>query len=106
MAGVSDSLGSLGRRQLRNREGLGDPQPGAPLPAERGTGRPAASAEADGGGIDSPLSEDKTKREYWPDSSISSSDGLFVIVYRPYKKRVFVDAAGRLVEFQYPAPAP
>lgn len=57
-----------------------------------------------GSGIASPLTEDDTLREYHALDSITSSDGLFVIEFYPYSKRVFDDANSEQVVFNLAEP--
>ena len=57
-------------------------------------------------GISSPLTEtDYNDREYHPDVSLSSSDGLFSLVISPIASIKFLDADNRSVEMRYDPPS-
>lgn len=95
------------QRKSRGRGRLPPPTERAPLPAVNAAAYPRAAepvAGSDGEGVASPLIENELLREYWPETNITSSDGLFVIVYQPYKARVFIDALGRAIRMEYPQP--
>jgi hypothetical protein len=70
-----------------------------PIPSSRAIGK--ASGGSQGGSIASPLVEVLDDREYGTIRTLTSSNGLFVMVYRNVTKRVFNDANGNLVEIEY-----
>lgn len=90
--------------QPRGKGRLKAPPDRSALPKNSTVAFPSSGSNT-GGGIDSPLTEDDTQRTYWPDVVVTSSDGLFTLTIQPYKRRVFTDAAGREVAFDYPQPA-
>jgi hypothetical protein len=66
------------------------------VPASRGTGtyKAPTSSGGTGAGIASPLTETSyTAREYWPEQTLLSSDGLLSFKVKPIKKIVQTDAS-------------
>ena len=73
---------------------------------DTGTGRLAAAPTRDSialssasvpiptKGIRGPLIEDETRRTYYAERTIYSSDCSLTIAYAPFKERVFIDANG------------
>jgi hypothetical protein len=84
------------------------------ISAARGTGVYRAPTGGTGSGIASPLTE-LTKvvdgntvpdRDYYPDQTLTSSDGLFSFEVRPINKLKLTDANDALVEVVFAVPAP
>lgn len=106
-AGVVDDINAVirpvaERRTLRTiepRGGLG-PQPG------RGVYKPPPAAPGQGGGgIASPLVEtDYNAREWWPEKTVTSVDGLLSFRIRPIKEITQQDANSATVKQQYAEP--
>lgn len=72
------------------------------IPARTGTAQPGGSAT---GSIASPLTEaNYAARTWWPDQTITSSDGIFTIKLKPIKKVSFTDANDALVELIFAEP--
>lgn len=65
------------------------PARGAAPRSVSAAGMPGGSS---GAGIASPLTE--TAREYWPDQTVASTDGIFTLIVKPIKRVEFIDAAG------------
>lgn len=76
--------------------------PRGPLEAQRGRGDYETKASGTGGGIASPLiEEDLSRREYFPEEYLKSTDGLMWSRARPLKKIVMLDANGDSVEMEF-----
>lgn len=69
--------------------------------ASRGVAELEVAGGVSGGGIASPLTEIAGIRSYHAEQELKSSDGLFVIVYRPIKNTLFRDANAQQVEVEY-----
>lgn len=55
-----------------------------------------------GGGIASPLTEVSfASRSYWPDETITSTDGMVSLAISPIKQARFTDANGATVVFDF-----
>lgn len=63
-----------------------------------GTGRPAAA----GGGAGGFVEVDYSKREYYAERTVVSTDGIFALVYKPAKK--LVGENSMTLEFKEPPP--
>jgi len=74
-----------------------------PIPSSIGEALGVDETDATGGGIVSPLTEIEGMRQYHAEQSITSSDGLYVIVYAPIKTAYFRDAAGQSIVVNYTA---
>jgi len=73
------------------------------IPPRVGSAGPKYSTA--GGGIASPLTETAfADRTYWADKTITSTDGLIVIVIAPIKQMKFTDANDQSVVFDYKQP--
>jgi hypothetical protein len=95
---VQDEINSL-VRPVAVRKQLKTVPPLGALPAKRGRANYKAPATvATGGGIASPLTEPSyAAREFHPEKSLKSSDGLFVWEFAAVKKVVMTDANGEPV---------
>ncbi|UGA38169.1 hypothetical protein JOS77_30595 [Chromobacterium haemolyticum] len=103
----------LARRRWSRRGAPARPRPpcrscprrGA-LPAKTGAGRGTVSAPtASTGAIAGPLVEkDASLRQYHAETSMTTSDGLFVIKVQPIKQVTLTDANGKTVVMEYAAP--
>ena len=51
--------------------------------------------------VASPLTELASAREYYPEAFISDDLGTFTVYFRPYARRVFIDANGTPFTFLY-----
>ena len=71
-----------------------------PIPASKSRGKRSVGGGS-GGGITSPLTEQAGKRTNHANRTLTSSDGLFVIVYQPIKSAQFVDGDGNAVTVTY-----
>lgn len=81
--------------------------PAVPIPVSVGVGVPApgSSASGTGSGIASPLTETAySARTFHPNVTLTSSDGIFMMVIKPVKQIKMRDAAGREIEFVYAKP--
>lgn len=87
-------------RLLKKEKGWGQFQPKPAVgarPGVVGTGLPASSA---GGAAGSFVEASFEQREYHAERQVTSSDGVFVMRYKPIKKIVGDD--GRTLEFKEP----
>lgn len=84
---------------LRQAEPLGS------LPAKRGRADYKAPTESAGGGIASPLIEASYgARTFWPDVTVTSTDGLRSFVIKPIKEITQADANAAEVKQQFAQP--
>ncbi len=100
MAASASELQRAIERLLQKEKGWGEfvPQPAVGArPGGVGTGLPAS---ASGGAAGSFVEADFDQREYHAERQIASTDGIFVMRYRPIKKVVGDDA--RTLEFKEP----
>ena len=92
---IQDDLNSLIRPEKQAAQ-LRTVEPRGAVPAQRGSGSyvpPKAGTGTGGVGIASPLTETSyTAREYWPEQTLLSSDGLLSFKVKPIKKIVQIDA--------------
>ena len=100
MAASASELQRAIERLLQKEKGWGEfaPKPAVGArPGGVGTGLPAS---ASGGAAGSFVEADFDQREYHTERQIASTDGIFVMRYRPIKKVVGDDA--RTLEFKEP----
>jgi len=71
-------------------------------PGGVGTGRPSAASAGGGGAF---VESDYALREYWPATTITTSDGLFTLEIKPIKK-IALEGGGAAEFKQPPTPAP
>ena len=80
----------------------------APLPSigvRTGSSGPVDKSTGSGTGIASPLTEgDYSARTWHPERTVSSSEGLFVLVIKPVATMSFTDANNRPLVISYRAP--
>lgn len=90
----------------RPRRKLSAVPPRGALAAQKGVGNYVPPRSAPGaGGVASPLTEpDYTAREYWPEQTLTSSDGLLSFRLKPIKKLVQADANSAEVVQQFAQP--
>lgn len=86
----------------RARKSLSSLDPRGSRPATTGTGTFTPPASAGTGGIASPLKEeDASKREYYEDQLIPSTDGLAWLRLKSVKKLVMKDGDGAEVVMEF-----
>ena len=91
-------------KQDPNRKPLGEPKQRAQIPASRSTGLGVEAASDGEGSIASPLTEKAGTRTYHADQEITSSDGLFVLVWSPVEALRFSDDNGEDVDLRLDEP--
>lgn len=99
MAGASELEKAIERLTKKERgweQFKPAPQVGG-RPGTRTTGRPSASG---GGAAGSFVEADAALREYYDERQVASTDGVFVLRFKPIKKIVGDD--GRALEFKEP----
>lgn len=102
---VADDINSLTEARPQ-RKTLRPIEPVGALPPTRGRGVYKAPPAAGAGGIASPLVEQSfDEREYWPERSVTSVDGLLSFRIRPIKEIVQTDANGAEVRQQFAEPS-
>ena len=76
------------------------------IPSRTGSSPPIQSvATTGGGGVASPITEKAVNgREYWPERTLKSTDGLIYAKYKPLKTLNTTDANGADVVFKFNAP--
>lgn len=94
----------LAKPRTRGNANLVEAKTRNPIKAKTGDSRADPDTDDPVSGLRPPFTEDDSQREYWDETDISSSSGAFVIVIKPFKKRVFTDAAGVTVTYNYPEP--
>lgn len=103
---VQDEINSL-VRPVAVRKQLKTVPPLGALPAKRGRSdyKAPPAASAGGAGIASPLVEqDYAARTYWPDVTVTSTDGLRSFVIKPIKEITQLDANLKTVKQQFAQP--
>lgn len=104
---LTEALDTLVRRKLNGSDNSDNSIPAA---KDRGGSPPQTSSQLDaagkGGGskqgINSPLTETVwADREFFEDTLISSTDGIFVLRIAQIRTQKFTDAAGENVVFNY-----
>jgi hypothetical protein len=92
--------------QTRKTKPLRTVDPVGAVPARTSPGLPQAYAPAkQGGGIASPLTEASyAARSHWPESVLTSTDGLLSFKIKPIKTLAMTDANGADVVQQFAAP--
>lgn len=85
---------------------LPKPKVATPIPSRTGESGPKVNEKrATTGGVASPLVEtDFNSREWHPESTITSTDGIFTLKVKRAKKINFTDASGAPVEIEFKAP--
>ena len=77
-------------------------------PAAR-SGQPIVSGQGGSGssdaGVSYPLTEtDYAARQWWPERSVTTTDGLFTIRFKPIKQITFTDATMQTITINYKGP--
>lgn len=76
-----------------------------PTPIPERVGSSGRVNTARGGGIASPLTEsDTVARDFWPEKTLVSTDGLIYAKYKPLKRMTMSDATGAQVVFNFQNP--
>ncbi|WP_447590184.1 hypothetical protein [Aquipseudomonas campi] len=107
-ASTVDDINSLIRRPAATRS-LPTLEARGSVPAQKGVGTWEPPARPAGGGIASPLTEtDYAARQYWPEQTLVSADGLLSFRIKPLKQIVQADATDAEViqEFAQPPVQP
>lgn len=103
-AAVQEDINSLVRPTAQRQQLKTVPPLGA-LPAQRGRADYKAPAASGSGGIASPLIEqDYAARTFWPDVTVTSTDGLRSFVIKPIKEITQLDAGLEVVKQQFAEP--
>ena len=78
-------------------------KPVSAIPARTGTALPGSPSSS--GGIASPLTEvNYAARTYWADVTITSTDGIFTMVFSPIKSIGFADPYDNALVMNYAEP--
>lgn len=85
-----DDLAALSRPAKNIGRTLNTVPAAAPIPAKSGIGKPATGGT---GSIASPLTETAyADRQFHTNKTMTSSDGVFTLVWKPIKQMKFTDA--------------
>lgn len=85
-----DDLAALKKPRQAIGKSLDPAKPVSSIGTASGVGRPAG---ATGGAIASPLTETAyADRVFWPENTLTSSDGFFTLKWKPIKQVKFQDA--------------
>jgi len=103
---LTDDLRRIVFKPTRGKGTLSSTKTRESIPKSKGSAAEAgedkaASTSSSEGGIASPLIEQEDMREYHTEQAITSSDGIFVIVYAPIKKAYFKDSNRLEVVVEY-----
>ena len=105
-AGLSSALESIGNGGgTRTDKRLPAAKPVSTIGTRVGSSDRKPSQASGGSGIASPLVETSYgSRTYHADRELTSSDGVFTMVWHPANEMHFADAKGNAVTIQYKAP--